>query len=39
VNIESEIMDRKVKNVELEEHLWNLLRDEAMAAERELENE
>ena len=39
VNIESEIIDRKVKNIELEEHLWNLLRDEAMAAERELENE
>ena len=39
VNIESEIIDRKIKNIELEEHLWNLLRDEAMAAERELENE
>ena len=39
VNIESEIIDRKIENIELEEHLWNLLRDEAMAAERELENE
>jgi NitT/TauT family transport system ATP-binding protein len=39
VNIDSEIIGRKVKNIELEEHLWNLLRDEAIAAERELGNE
>jgi|TARA_B100000959_G_C14967923_1_gene618550 NitT/TauT family transport system ATP-binding protein len=39
VNIDSEIMDREIRNIELEEHLWNLLRDEAMAAEWELENE
>ena len=39
VNIETDIMDRKIKNIELEEHLWKLLREEAIAAERELENE
>ena len=39
VNIDSEIVDRKIRNIELEEHLWNLLKDEAIAAERELENE
>jgi len=38
VNIDSDIIDRKIRNIELEEHLWNLLRDEAIAAERELEN-
>ena len=37
VNIDSDIVDRKIKNIELEEHLWNLLKDEAIAAERELE--
>jgi len=39
VNIDTEIINRKQKNAELEEYLWSLLRDEAVEAERELENE
>ncbi|MEE3000188.1 MAG: ABC transporter ATP-binding protein [Pseudomonadota bacterium] len=39
VNINTEIMERNVRNIELEGKLWNLIREEAVAAERELENE
>ncbi|MEE2745901.1 MAG: ABC transporter ATP-binding protein [Pseudomonadota bacterium] len=39
VNIDAEIMERKVRNIELDEKLWKLMREEAIAAERELENE
>jgi NitT/TauT family transport system ATP-binding protein len=38
VSIDTEISNRNLKNAELEEYLWSLLRDEAMEAERELEN-
>ena len=39
VNIEKALKERELRNIELEKYLWNLLKEEAVAAEREIGSE
>ena len=39
VNIEKALKARELRNIELEKHLWDLLKEEAVAAEREIGSE
>ena len=39
VNIEKALKERELRNIELEKYLWNLLKEEAEAAEREIGSE
>ena len=39
VNIEKALKERELRNIELEKYLWDLLKEEAVAAEREIGSE
>ena len=39
VNIEKALKERELRNIELEKYIWNLLKEEAVAAEREIGSE
>ena len=39
VNIEKALKERDLRNIELEKYLWDLLKEEAVAAEREIGSE
>ena len=39
VNIEKPLKDRELRNIELEKYLWDLLKEEAVAADREIGSE